>query len=167
MKALRNKTIEIDAAEEKALLAKCIKVEKAVTEEAILDKTILGDSFEVMKNLPHGFADLIIADPPYNLSKDFGGNKFKKSSFEEYEKYTKYNELQKSCGFDLEQYQGNKAKKYTFKVLNYEDESIEVVANLLICDDVVIGGDVSSTLLNGFSEGLIPTKDTDNVEKTE
>ena len=89
MKALRNKTIEIDAAEEKALLAKCIKVEKAVTEEAILDKTILGDSFEIMKNLPHGFADLIIADPPYNLSKDFGGNKFKKSSFEEYEKYTK------------------------------------------------------------------------------
>ena len=88
MKALRNKTIEIDAAEEKALLAKCIKVEKAVTEEAILDKTILGDSFEVMENLPHGFADLIIADPPYNLSKDFGGNKFKKSSFEEYEKYT-------------------------------------------------------------------------------
>ena len=88
MKALRNKTIEIDAKEEKALLAKCIKVEKAVTEEAILDKTILGDSFEVMENLPHGFADLIIADPPYNLSKDFGGNKFKKSSFEEYEKYT-------------------------------------------------------------------------------
>ena len=83
------------------------------------------------------------------------------------EKYTKYNELQKSCGFDLEQHQGKKAKKYTFKVLNYEDESIEVVANLLICDDVVIGGDVSSTLLNGFSEGLIPANKTEEVEKTE
>ncbi len=88
MRALRNKTIDIDEAEEKALLNECIKVKKAVTKEEILDKTILGDSFEVMKKMPHGFADLIIADPPYNLFKDFGGNKFKKSSHEDYEKYT-------------------------------------------------------------------------------
>ena len=88
MRALRNKTIELDASEEKALLEKCIKVEKAVTKEEIWDKTIIGDSFEAMKKLPHGFADLIIADPPYNLFKDFGGNKFKKSNDDEYEKYT-------------------------------------------------------------------------------
>ncbi len=89
MKAERNKTIELTKEEEKELLLRTIKVNKPVAKEEILDKTILGDSLAVMKNLPHGFADLIIADPPYNLFKDFGGNKFKKSSNAEYEKYTK------------------------------------------------------------------------------
>ena len=38
--------------------------------------------------MPGGFADLVIADPPYNLDKDFHGKKFKKSSEELYESYT-------------------------------------------------------------------------------
>ena len=88
MKAERNKTIEVTKKEEKELLGRCIKLEKQAGFEDLVDKTIIGDSFDVMKKMPKGFADLIIADPPYNLFKDFGGNKFKKSSFEEYEKYT-------------------------------------------------------------------------------
>ncbi len=88
MKADRNKTIDLSVEEGKNYLAKCIRLEKKAKKEEILDKTILGDSFEVMKNLPHGFADLIIVDPPYNLFKDFGGNKFKKTGEEEYGAYT-------------------------------------------------------------------------------
>ncbi len=88
MKAERNKTIEVTEKEQAELLKRCTKIEKPAKIDDILDKTIIGDSFEIMKYLPKGFADLIIADPPYNLFKDFGGNKFKKSSFEEYEKYT-------------------------------------------------------------------------------
>ena len=38
----------------------------------IVDKIIVGDCVEGMNSLPAGHFNLIIADPPYNLSKDFG-----------------------------------------------------------------------------------------------
>ncbi|MDO4981988.1 MAG: site-specific DNA-methyltransferase [Eubacteriales bacterium] len=41
-----------------------------------------------MPLLPEGFADLIIADPPYNLTKAFNGRVFSKKSMREYEEYT-------------------------------------------------------------------------------
>lgn len=37
-----------------------------------LDQVILGDAIEVMKMIPQGSVDLIVADPPYALGKDFG-----------------------------------------------------------------------------------------------
>ncbi len=80
--------------------------------------------------------------------------------------YTAYNELQKPAGFDLSKYAGQSAQKYTFKVLNYEDESVEVVANLLVCENKVIGGDVSSTELGGFCNGLITDKRRDDATET-
>jgi site-specific DNA-methyltransferase (adenine-specific) len=40
-----------------------------------------GDTIEFLRSLPDGSAQLIIADPPYNLGKDFGiGKKYKKVS---------------------------------------------------------------------------------------
>lgn len=42
-----------------------------MTEET-LGKIILGDCIEGMRNLPDESAHLIVADPPYNLNKDFG-----------------------------------------------------------------------------------------------
>lgn len=41
-----------------------------------IDRTINGDLLDVLPVLPDGFADLVIADPPYNLTKNFGGNVF-------------------------------------------------------------------------------------------
>lgn len=41
-----------------------------------------------MPFLPKGFIDLLIADPPYNLDKNFNGRKFKKTSDELYAEYT-------------------------------------------------------------------------------
>lgn len=81
--------------------------------------------------------------------------------------YEEYNELQKPAGFDLSKFMGKTAKKYTFKVLNYEDQEVEVVANLLVCEDRVIGGDISSTALGGFCHGLITEKTSESEEKTE
>ena len=74
------------------------------------------------------------------------------------DEYTAYNEKQKPAGFDLEKYAGKSARKYTFKVLNYQDPKTEVVANLLIFENQVIGGDISSTELGGFCNGLITEK---------
>ena len=88
MKAERNKTIDITVEEGKEYLDRCLKLEGATLPGDILNKTILGDTFEVLPLLPEGFADLVIVDPPYNLDKDFNGKKFKKTSDELYEEYT-------------------------------------------------------------------------------
>ncbi|MBR2441314.1 MAG: site-specific DNA-methyltransferase [Lentisphaeria bacterium] len=54
----------------------------------ILDRTVHGDLFDAAACLPPCFVDLLIADPPYNLDKDFNGARFKKISDESYEEYT-------------------------------------------------------------------------------
>ncbi len=84
----RNKTITLSEEEKKLYLDRCIKADTTLRAEDILDKTLLGDSFSAMECLPHSFVDLLIVDPPYNMSKDFGGNKFKKTNDELYEEYT-------------------------------------------------------------------------------
>ena len=54
----------------------------------VLDRTILGDCLAVLPMLPRGFADLLIADPPYNLDKDFHGSRFSRMDDAAYEAYT-------------------------------------------------------------------------------
>lgn len=68
--------------------------------------------------------------------------------------YEKYNELQKSAGFNLADYKGVSAIKYTYRVLETSDE---VYVNLLCYKGRVIGGDVSSRQLNGF---MLPLEKT-------
>ena len=88
MKSPRNKTINIPVEEGGAYLERCAAVTKPAGLNDIINKTILGDTLEVMPLLPRGFADLIIVDPPYNLDKDFNGNRFKSSGDDEYTRYT-------------------------------------------------------------------------------
>ncbi len=52
-----------------------------------LDKTINSDLLSALPLLPDGFADLIIIDPPYNLTKDFNGKVFSARSKESYQEY--------------------------------------------------------------------------------
>ncbi len=88
MKAGRNKTIDLSIEEGACYLDRCITVTEPADTERILDKTVRGDTFAVLPYLPEGFVDLLIADPPYNLDKDFHGKKFRKQSDECYEEYT-------------------------------------------------------------------------------
>ena len=37
-------------------------------------EAVCGDAIEVMRSLPSESVDLIVTDPPYNLSKDYGNN---------------------------------------------------------------------------------------------
>ena len=85
MKADRNKTIDISVEEGKEYLKRCMVLEKKAGLSEILDKTILGNTLEILSLLPENSVDLLIVDPPYNLDKDFHGNKFKKTSGEIYE----------------------------------------------------------------------------------
>lgn len=86
-KSERNKTIDITIEEGREYLDRCVTINDMATLEQVLDKTIIGDTFEVIKRLPPKSVDLLLVDPPYNLDKNFHGNGFKKISDDEYEKY--------------------------------------------------------------------------------
>lgn len=88
MKAERNKTIDLSVEEGRVYLEKCITISENASLNDIINKTINGDSFEVLDLLPHNFIDLLIVDPPYNLDKEFGTGKFKKMTDEDYYVYT-------------------------------------------------------------------------------
>ena len=78
------------------------------------------------------------------------------------ETYTEYNELQKSQGFNLEKYKNTRVKAWSYEILNYpgySDSDGAIRGNLLICDGVVIGGDICSTELGGFMHGFCKEKD--------
>ena len=90
IKAGRNKTIDTSVDEGKKYLDRCIAIEKPVDDiNSILDKTIIGNSFHIMGLLPEKSIDLIIADPPYNLTKSYHGTQFSRKKESEYEDYTR------------------------------------------------------------------------------
>lgn len=72
--------------------------------------------------------------------------------------YKAYNKIQKEQGFDLSKHKGDSVEIYTYQVYNYPDKPENVVAHLIVCDKVLIGGDVSCTELKGFMHGLMPVK---------
>ena len=89
-KSPKNKTIDFSAEEGKKYIEKCLRVNgnEKINKRNIINKIIIGDTYELLKKMPDNVADLIVVDPPYNLSKNYHGNKFNKTSSEEYEKYT-------------------------------------------------------------------------------
>lgn len=88
MKANRNKTIDLTIEEGKKYLEKTITIDMNVDIQQIVNKTILGNTFEVLKHLPKDSIDLLVVDPPYNLDKNFDGNQFKKMDECAYVQYT-------------------------------------------------------------------------------
>ena len=67
---------------------------------------------------------------------------------------TSYNEIQKQQGLDLSKYQRKTAKRYTFKVTNYEDYEGTVYANVIVYRNKVIAGDICSADAKGFIHTL-------------
>lgn len=66
----------------------------------------------------------------------------------------KYNELQRSQGYDLSRFAGKQVTRYVYAVTNYEGASAPVYATLLVHKDQVIGGDVTSTGGRGLMHGF-------------
>ena len=67
-----------------------------------------------------------------------------------------YNALQREAGFDLEDYKGVPVVRHTWQVLNHPEQADGVVADVLVADGRIIGGDVHSTHIDGFMHGLFP-----------
>lgn len=90
VKAGRNRTIDTPLREGQIYLDRCIAVtQKQANLDGVLDKTIVGNMLDVCPLLPSRSIDLMIADPPYNLTKSFNGTKFTKKREADYEEYTR------------------------------------------------------------------------------
>ena len=86
-RAPRNKTITLTPNELESLSKRLITLTTPTSKEQIINKTINNNLLEVIDLLPEGFVDLLIIDPPYNLSKNYNGLKFAASSSERYTEY--------------------------------------------------------------------------------
>lgn len=88
-RAGRNRTLILSESELAMMALRLLRPhsDEQLDVKDIRNTTICADLLEVLPQLPGAFADLIIIDPPYNLSKDFNGMKFKASSDEGYLEY--------------------------------------------------------------------------------
>ena len=87
MRSERNQTIILKDSECFDLRKRISFLKEKSTIEDILDKTFNQDLLDVIDFFPSHFADLVIIDPPYNLSKDFNGLKFKSLDDDSYFNY--------------------------------------------------------------------------------
>jgi site-specific DNA-methyltransferase (adenine-specific) len=85
VRAPRNRTLTIDDAEINSLMQRTISLRTQISPEDIQNQLIHQDLFACLDYLPDAFIDLLIVDPPYNLNKQYGENKFSKTSAVAYE----------------------------------------------------------------------------------
>lgn len=69
------------------------------------------------------------------------------------EVYARYNRLQERQGLPLAAHKGSPATLYTYSVDNYGG-AVPVRAELLICEDLLVGAGLYSTEQGGFYTGL-------------
>lgn len=69
--------------------------------------------------------------------------------------YTDFLTLQREAGFHLTTYAGKTVTRYTYEITNYPTGSDLVYADLLVHNQVIIGGDIRSSRLDGFMSSLL------------
>ncbi|MCL4551735.1 MAG: site-specific DNA-methyltransferase [Bacteroidetes bacterium] len=82
-----NKTIHLTKKEISFFSGALIKLHESPTLKEILNKTVNQDLFKAIEFLPAKFVDLLIIDPPYNLSKAFNKFTFREKSIQEYSEW--------------------------------------------------------------------------------
>lgn len=79
-RAGRNRTLTLDEAELPVLRQRLLTATDIANSRDFIGRTICADLSDVLPTLPDAFADLIVIDPPYNLTKDFGTVRFNAKS---------------------------------------------------------------------------------------
>ena len=70
------------------------------------------------------------------------------------EVFDRYNELQKSQGYDLAKYAGKTVMRYVYQIENFPGAREPVYATLLVYKDKIIGGDITDTTPGGKVQGF-------------
>lgn len=86
IRSKNNRTLTITE-EEKATLKNTIYNINDLKHSYKDNSIINGDLFECLDYIPNNYFNLIIIDPPYNLTKDFHGKRFKSMKSQDYEEY--------------------------------------------------------------------------------
>ena len=68
--------------------------------------------------------------------------------------FGRYNELQKSQGYDLTKYAGKQVMRYVYEIQNYPGAKEPVYATVLVYKDKIIGGDITDTTPGGKIHGF-------------
>ena len=80
--------------------------------------------------------------------------------------FDRYNNLQKSQGYDLSKFAGKRVMRYVYKVNNYPGATEPVYATLLVYKNEIIGGDVTDSSPHGQIRGFKMPKATPTTEPT-
>lgn len=83
------------------------------------------------------------------------------------EVFDRYNQLQKSQGYDLSQYAGKSVMRYVYQINNYPGATEPVYATVLVYKNQVIGGDVTNTSATGVIQSFRFPKTADATQPTE
>lgn len=88
-RAPRNRTLTVNEDEYSELKQRLLvpSGNKSFVIDQIINKTIIGETIKLIGLIPNEIFDLIIIDPPYNLTKEFNGLKFTSMNDESYYKY--------------------------------------------------------------------------------
>ena len=85
--APKNRTLTCSEEELNRLSKAILHVKCAISEREITDRIIKGDTLEIAGYLPKRFVNLLVLDPPYNLSKDYNGHVFKTQAKDNYQEW--------------------------------------------------------------------------------
>ena len=80
----RNRTLTLSQDDVLRLSPKLITENSERNQQKIVEGTIHGEYQDWVRHLPENQIDLLFLDPPYNLDKNFNGNKFYRQSVDEY-----------------------------------------------------------------------------------
>lgn len=70
------------------------------------------------------------------------------------EVFLRYNELQRSQGYDLSTLAGKTLNRYVYEVFNHPGQDETYYATVLVYQDTVVGGDICSSAKNGVMHGF-------------
>ena len=84
-RAPRNRTLTFGVADGKRLKDSVVTFADNLEHGSVRNRLMCGDAFRVLPSLQNDLFDLLFCDPPYNLDKDFGRERFVKTSSDEYE----------------------------------------------------------------------------------
>lgn len=86
-KAPRNKTITLSVKDIETLTKRALVLSETLPISQLTNQIILQDTFKALKFIPSESVDLIVVDPPYNLTKTFSSTIFREADNKAYKKW--------------------------------------------------------------------------------
>ncbi len=83
-RAPRNRTLTCSTSELEELSRELLYLKAAARSQDVINRVICQDLWEAARFLPKKFVDLLVLDPPYNLTKDYNGHLFRARDAEDY-----------------------------------------------------------------------------------